>query len=210
MSRLNSEQIGAIIFAAILGRRLQKEMPRIAELYRKGFIYRNIMIQFGIYYMASENVAISAVEKAIRGYDGWFNVKSYNGLIHDSELEELSKEHKYSHQKNIASIGGVESGRNGIGVRRMHELGYGFENKTSEEQREYGRKGAIARGQVFWEEKEIEFVYKLSKLCEYKWGKMISNAKIAGKLNAFYHKGRNVRSAMAVKRVLDKHRGKIS
>ena len=72
--------------------------------------------------------------------------------------------------------------------------------------------GAAALGYIPWVEKtddrpaEIERAYKLSQDLRFKRGARTGNLKIAKQLDYEYHGDRQVRSAKAVKRALQKHR----
>lgn len=123
-------QRGAIRKGMLLASRLQRDVPEISDLYRRGDTSMQIAQHLDISsnYGVSEGVARVAVLAAIRGYKGAFGVDSLEGLITDEdELEELER----SHQKQAAT--------------EMYGLGLGIHAETNEGRSKRARK-AYQRG----------------------------------------------------------------
>ena len=72
---LTLQQKRAIIIGINLGRRLQQELPPIADDYRARMFILDIVQKYGITsrYSVSRNVAYEAIRHAIRGYGGEFS-----------------------------------------------------------------------------------------------------------------------------------------
>jgi hypothetical protein len=122
---LSPSQKSAISRAILLGKKLQKDCPEIAERYRGGTTLPGIAREFDIThaYKVTQSIAEKAVQFAIKGYKGGF-FDAYNGLIHDSlELEALRQDHR------------VNNGQ------RYFREGIGIHTQSAEEKRGCGRRG---------------------------------------------------------------------
>jgi len=201
-------KLGTIRRNIQLGKRLQREFPEIAEDYREGMFLADIARE---YYFASmfgvkEDTARIIVRHAIKGHDGKYGVKSYQGLITDaSELERISSEN----DKRRAETAGKNSLRDKKGIH----------SQTDDERRKLCLDGVRARGLVPWIERivteefckfsEIEFAYILSQSPEYQTSYGVNNKIISERLNEVYHNNALVRNARAVKVALTKYRKSI-
>lgn len=90
-------QIAAITLAGRIGKRLQKDRPELAELYRSGKTQPEIVEILNIkeeYEIKSSRIAISAVCFALIGFMGNPRCKAYSGLMDENELETLCREHR--------------------------------------------------------------------------------------------------------------------
>jgi hypothetical protein len=172
---LTGEQIGAIIRVADIGRKLQSDLPEIANDYREGMFIHEIVAKYNIQinYSATESVAWSAVQRTLAGHDGFLDGKPYSGLIADRlELERLAEEHKRESGKMLHELGigihgmtgeekrllGLEAYRNGTGIHSMtteerreigkktYEDGKGVHGRTKEEMIVHGRKAGKIGG----------------------------------------------------------------
>ena len=160
---LTRRQIIAITAATRLGKKLVVDHPEIADLYRAGKTLPDIVQELDIlseYDVRTSQVAEYGVRLALRGYDGGFgdliNVKSYEGLITDSEeLEDLCLAHQ--------TEGGHEAHRRGVGVhgmsteerreigRKLHSDGKGIHAQTEEQYQELGRRTGGVHGPLSYE-----------------------------------------------------------
>src|SRR3989344_2465532 len=94
---LTQEQIRAVRRAYTLAEQLQKDIPEIAGLYRNGKHSAEIVRLFDINsrYGVNDELARVAVSTAIRGHNGYFDIKPLEGLIADEDmLEELERKHQ--------------------------------------------------------------------------------------------------------------------
>ncbi len=105
--KLSPRQIAAINVAAKVGKLLQVEHPEIANLYREGHTRPEIVDLRGlnkVYGITPQN-AVSAVCFALRGYDGNDRCEEYAGLLEESELATLCKEHRSESGEKMAAEG---------------------------------------------------------------------------------------------------------
>ncbi len=179
--------IGASAKTRITGRVIQDEFPTVAQDYRSGSTYREITVEHGIAdrFGISERTASIAVGFAIRGCPGEFGVEAYQGLITDEgELERLCKAARSKTAKGLP--------------REVH--------------RKAARAAAQKLGYVLWAEdngettSEARFAYELSLDSAFRNGTVVSNKRIAARLNEVYHDGENVRNAKAVSAKLKQFR----
>ena len=184
---LTPGQITSIKIGVQIGKDLQGLYPEIAEDYRKGMTYKEIVKKYNIteQFELSERTSQTAVRFSIRGIVEIFGLESYSGLITDEEeLERLAKTHK------------IEGGK------RLYEQGKGIHGKSEEEMREAGKMSAISRGQTLWTELEEKRVLEIHKeIGEKVYGK---NVKIAKRINQEFYKGGKVRTSNSIVRKIQK------
>ena len=162
-NKLRPEQLAAIKTGINLGRTLQKDHPKIANLYRQNRTLPKIAEELNIQeeYGVGYNVASNGVQKAISGHDGSFGIDSYNGLMEEGEKIMISKKNVQEAFRNI--------------FKKSYREKTGIFGRTSKQHSEDGKKGAqraaIARGFTLWTEDEISLAYQLSQQSAYKWGK---------------------------------------
>ena len=197
---LSREQFGAITRSIKLGRTLQEDHPKIAEMYihhTQSEIAKILEIQSK--YGVSNEVALTGVRYAINGHEGSLGIEGYVGLITDEEeLKRLREGRK---------VAGSQKGG-----RTTYEQGIGVHGRTAKQMSEDALKSTIARGRTPWTDEEKEFAYMLSQEQEYQHpngsnnpGKP-NNDLIAFILNAEYHDYKEVRSTGAVQVQLFKYR----
>lgn len=126
--KLTREQLYAIKKSIELGRRLQIELPEIAEDFKNGMFVPDIISKYNIteLYGITLAVAETATYKAINGHDGKFKIESFEGLIEPGELEKLIDQHLLEGRKKAG--------------RTAAELGTGVHGMTEEEQKRIGNK----------------------------------------------------------------------
>ncbi|MBI2628524.1 hypothetical protein HYW74_00380 [Candidatus Pacearchaeota archaeon] len=182
-------QIAAMHRNISLGKRLVSEHPEIADMYRRGHTYTEIVRTLGLSenYGVNDSIAERAVGSALRGYSGRKGYGGYSGLISRNELEELLINHKK---------------RCGEKVRDERK---GVHSLTKDEIREATYKGMKSLGHTPWNREEETFIIYLSLISEYQH---LSGAhkgspdyhKIADRLNNTYHYRTNIRTPLAVLR----------
>jgi hypothetical protein len=121
---LTRERIGAIVRSLDVGLQLQKDLPEIAEDYRRGMFISEIISKYDLCsrYGYNKEVIKTAVKYALKGYGGGLERDSFGGLLEGGELEKLAQEHKQ---------------RSGTQAR---DRSLGIHGKTSEQLAEFGRK----------------------------------------------------------------------
>lgn len=183
------EKAQAIIVAARTGRMAQDEIPVVAEEYRHGSYLRESVTThldfFERHNVTSNRLAISSLRFALCGYDGCAKVPRYDGLLLAEERRQLSLAH--------LARSSSETGR------RSYQQHTGLHALPLERRIDAGKKSAIARGLIPWENKEIEDALALAEQIKYgpnsshpglpKWG------LIAELLNSKYHSGALIRTS---------------
>ncbi|MEK6918765.1 MAG: hypothetical protein AABW73_01875 [Nanoarchaeota archaeon] len=183
------EQVVAMNSCARLGERIQQDFPEIAEMYRSGitaeFIARTIIMP---HYGVSEDYARVGTQRALGGFKGSKDVKTYYGLIPKFEMRELEKAHK------------SDSGKRVVG-ERMREKVNMTQTLTNEELVRLGRIGGTkslseglgihdqsrikeyieAKGQARWTEEEK--MYALERYEDERYKKTIIGHKRATDLD---------------------------
>jgi hypothetical protein len=174
--------------AALLGRRIQKEHPEVAEMYRNltslpGMVKALGLIKDG---WVSEHIARNAVQYALHGYHWGFNVDAYEGLITDAaELDRI----RLGYRKKVGN--------------RLRRQKRGIHGMSDEQRSEAGRAGAAAMGWIVFTNKEREYAVRLCadpRFC-YDRGRPKGKPKLAAiaeELNKRFHKGRAVRNRYSV------------
>ncbi|PIN74929.1 hypothetical protein COV18_05330 [Candidatus Woesearchaeota archaeon CG10_big_fil_rev_8_21_14_0_10_37_12] len=150
------------------GHRIKEKLPGVARAYCRGDTLRSIVEQFSIvekFDLLSEDQAVNALEYALKGHSGGFEIEAYEGLIPKEDQASLRKKrkkefgkrslmnrygvHAFSkyEKKRFASEGGRKAYRDGVGVHGLSE----------EKKRAAGRNGglaaAIKRGEIPWSER---------------------------------------------------------
>ena len=191
-----TKMIGGIVQSTNLGRRLQYDMPQIADAYRDGQTQAEISEGYNIgeLYDVSESVAKLAVHAAIAGHDGRFRVGAYAGLIGKEELQELYAKRRSEHGSRIGTL--TKQRKSGI---------FGM---TEEQKRVVGKSSAISLieklGYKLWTEDETTVAHDLARLPAYKArrGRGVKVTEIATVLNRIFHEGRTVRNPGTVSQQL--------
>ncbi len=157
-TELTPQQIKAILKEIELGRRIQEEIPEIAEDYQGGMSQPKIVEKYQIQerYNVNWAIATKAVSNAIRGSNGMLEIEPYEGLITDTNrLKEIAKEHRsYSCSINGAKM--RDEGRGLFSITKEERIAIGRESgranykkkigihaMTIEQRRELGRKSGI-------------------------------------------------------------------
>lgn len=120
--QLDERQIAALKKGILLGGIIQKELPEIAEDYRRGMHLsdivrvRELMSKYSI---PSERVAINSVFYALKGYDGrftTFGLEEFSGLMTTEELESLGKVHNIEHGRRMGKLTGKSNYEKELGI----------------------------------------------------------------------------------------------
>ncbi|MBI2632709.1 hypothetical protein HYW75_06915 [Candidatus Pacearchaeota archaeon] len=206
---LEPRTASAIKLSIEIGRRIQQDLPRIAEDYGKLLSRKEIANKYNICEMYGVDIEIAkpAISYAIRGYHGEENVGKhriprFEGLITDK------KELKRIRLKLI------EKGLEYMVIEKI-----GIHSQNIEERRLLSSKGgvnsAISNGFVPWSNEELDEAYRCSENNKY-WcrkgyaGKhRVDNNLIADRINKLFHKGERVRNGYKVKIKLCRYRKKI-
>lgn len=141
-SELTPLQFSAIRRAAELGRHLQESNPEIAAEYRQGVLVSKIVegLDLCVTYNVSLEIAMSAINFAVTGYEGSKEIIPYKGLIEDpAEIQRLALEHQ--------RINGRNNGRLTYSKRT------GIHGKSPEERSKYGVIGGKVAGRLLYEQK---------------------------------------------------------
>lgn len=191
-SDLSPEQIGAIELGIILGKKIQKLFPQIAEDYRKGLSGKTIEKKYKIkeIFRVKDGVAIKAVYSAIGGYNGNFHnsrQEPYPGLITDRE--ELKK---------IAERNNVESGKKS-GLMQVKEK-MGIHSQTPNDKVELGRLASAANGKITFSDEELQFIYELAQKPEFQRRTRIHAMKIAKEVNKKFHNNEETRKPRSIQK----------
>jgi len=225
MANLSISQLRAIRKAAIYGRRLQEDLPVIAEDYEelsKPQIVKKHNLEER--YNINNDIATNAVRLAIRGHEGRSNVKPYQGLIKDkNKLEELASKHQAMSSKSISTEQRIKNGK------KAHKLGLGVHAFTSEQRKQVGKKGGmkardnnlgfhalspeqkkenqkkamIASGNKEYLPNEKERILELADHPDYQNGtRGPSYRKIKEHINQEFHKGEDIRTRSSINYVL--------
>ena len=200
--KMTPKQHGAVYHAVRIGRILVNDHPEIADMYREGMSYSEIVenLDVEVEHNASKEVARNSIYRAIRGHDGSIGAK-YGGLISDlDELVGLEHEHYVENGKKAAKSINQETGERYVvegarkGGRKIVELRLG-----------------IYSLQTLWRNGETESAYLLSLDPYYQHQKGANKGKgdwkeIAEVLNEDYHGGKEIRSAVSVRNKLYEYR----
>ncbi len=197
-------RVTAIARSLSLGRKLQQEIPQLAEDYRAGTKLLDIVSKYEITgrYGVTSSVARAGVGIAIRGYAGGKHVPAFDGLVPRDEFERLDRERR--------SVNGKKGGRatyeRKIGlfappgleriIPEQHRQGkYLLSEEASSAARiRGGIAAAISRGNTLWSETELQCAYGLSQDPGYQVIGGVNNTKIAVELNSRFHEERNIRN----------------
>jgi hypothetical protein len=167
-SEKSPRQIVAIKRTISLARRLQKELPEIADLYRKGNYQPEIVNLLSICerYSVTESIARSAVGVALRGYsDPVVQRRAFNGLLDESELCKLADDHKSQHAieqylegRGACNLTPEQKGEFGkIGGKIAGELAkknrHGICGLSTEQRRAIGKISGKKSGKIAYEQK---------------------------------------------------------
>ena len=227
-------QIRSIAKEIILGKQLQSDLgEEIRDDYVSGQSRKVIVDKYDIIwkYAVGEEIAISAVGCALRGYKGGLNIDPYEGLIQDdSELVRLCREHKiasgellYQQGRGIHAIRPADMEKlRSKGRQTMYRKRLGIHGRSKKQMSIDGCKSAIARGFTPWIEagvitkpSEKEVAYELSQRKKYRIQEGynrgdIDNVLIAAKLNEVFHRGEAIRTSNSVHCVLYQYGKNIS
>ncbi len=179
--KYDAKQIIAIQQAINLGRKLQEDIPQIAEDYRNRKNKRQIIGEYKIpeIYNVNEKIAFVAVGYALRGNTRFVKTKQYEGLITDSsELEKLCSEHQRDNLEKIKK------------------------DLNNEYLQRGARNSNLTQGKVLWSDRERNFVYQLSKKAEYKIKTIKNSVLIAKEINRRFHNNQQVRTVSAINNLL--------
>jgi hypothetical protein len=171
MDRKWKSKLVSIRHGYYLGKAFKKDMPMMADAFRSCLTVGGILYEFDIdeHYDGSIHSKIKGITHALGGYHGNIRgMRHYDGLM---PLEEYDR------------------------VKRLHWS-------------RNAKKLAIERGQVPWVPRiikgdeiipsELETAYNLTFDKRFKWGKNVSNLKIAEYLDDKYHRGDPVRNRSTV------------
>ncbi len=210
---LDNRQVRIILWKIRVGRQIKKVFPEIAEDFRKGEKYRDIVVKYDLVseFNIPEEVALGAIKYAIRGYNRELGAQAgepYEGLVEDSEeLKKLTKKRLVNTGKGIYERGvGIftlttkqlraQGHKTGT---KMYDEKKGMFARTPEQIREHlesiSDSATIAKGFVPWDDDETRCAYRLSQ-------QEIRNEAIADKINKTYHDGKPVRSAGSLNTML--------
>lgn len=169
-----------------LGRRIQRDYPKVAEMYEDlciGGISRALDIarEYGV----SEEIAQSGIRRAIKGHNGKLRINAYLGLLDEETYRELGKKHLRNGAENSAELHQI----NGTGI-------YGMSEK---ERIDASHQAVRARGLEPWSQSE-----QIDAFYMYWMG--FSKREIVVLLNKNYHGGRDVRNFKAVEKRIGKVR----
>jgi hypothetical protein len=173
-------QITAIKICAVMGLRLQDELPQIAEEYMGGLSYSRIGVKHDIrsriekYFKipsgkVSRSTVSTSVLNALWGYKGGFGRGPYGGLIEDDGLlrEKLFRDYQkrngeFTLERKLAvhALSQKELKENGkegglIGGRSNIENKTGIGKMTPADLKNAGIESAIARGYTPWTPRRI-------------------------------------------------------
>jgi len=226
LTDLNISQLRAIKKSAYLGKILQKDLPEIAEDYKKGLSKSKIIKKYNIKetYKIGENVAQNAVTLALRGYSGHLGIKSYLGLIkNESELEKLASEHqaiafnsltpeqrkangKKAYEQGLGVYGYITEKRKEIGRKggiKARDNNLGFHSTSKKQKSLWGTKAIIASGKTPYTLEEKERIFELADDPNYQNGKKgPSYKKIANQINQEFHNNKHIRTNHSINYVL--------
>lgn len=198
-------QIIAIKRTIKLAERLQQEHPEIAEMYRLGEFYAEIVRYLNLCetYGVTESIAKSATGLALRGYGGGKRFEGFKGLISDEEQKQLWEMHQKRHGYGLVA----------------HKKGIHAQNNTT--RLEATILGLAKQGKVPWKPREEtegycryseqEYLFMLAKSQDYhhKTSKVKGKLdlwKIAKKINEIYHNGASVRNWVSVSCRVQQHK----
>lgn len=201
MNGLEDKQLAAIKFSTEVGRRLQIENPEIANDYRAGKTITEIIEKYDIggrYSIYNRSTQVNAVSFALRGSN--FNLKgvqNYGGLISQSEMDDLHKEHL------------KEAGK------KRYEEGSGAHSLSNEEKGNILKESLVRRGLTLWTPEERKYVFERIANPKYlhvgggnRDGRP-NYVKIAEEINVEFHSGENVRVGNSVKLMLRDSKRKL-
>lgn len=197
-------QLLAIRRSLEVGVQLQRDFPEVAEDYRGGMSISKIVDKYNLSlkYGISKKIATQSVHRALRGYKGGFlRLDSYEGLIEESELEKLAREHWSRRGSEAGTI--------------LYEKGLGIFSRTREQMIEDCKKGGliggrnaglasiISQGMIPWTPEEKEFAYVLSQNPDYQIKEGLNKGGrkvrlITEKINETYYDGKPVRSVRSI------------
>jgi len=175
---IDKVQVLAIRRKLELALQLQKDMPHIAERYKRGDFMTEIVTNERIAskYYVNEKTARGAVLYAIRGYNAGL-IPSFSGLIEDeSLLEKLAWEHMSRHGKIAVANKWGFSGLSEEEQKKMRLriVANARKNKTGiyamskEERIRNARIGALKMGKKIMTEEEILYAISLYESPKYK------------------------------------------
>jgi predicted DNA-binding WGR domain protein len=177
------KQISASVQARRTGLLIQHTFPQISDDYREGLTHARIVTKHSLdkYFEISYKNACIAVGFAIRGNNGQFGVREYQGLITDTkELERLCSEHRRKSARNLDQS--IYRAAGLAGARALNRTVWTDSILTKDE----------------YAPSEDDFAYRLSLLEDYRRGKLVNNKKIAQQLNDVFHTGREIRTAKSI------------
>ena len=215
------ERTSAILTSLKIAQKLQEEHPEIAGMYLKGMTQPQIVEELKVdsKYLINKVVARSAVGAAIRGYSGNEIYRNFEGLLPESELERVSKEHVKNNGrmslddgKGLFSLNQKKRLENAsLGGKKAYGEGLGIHGLATSEKEKISREGVEARGDVCWKEGfykggrqypgEMEYAFQLAEKEEYQHLRGKPNWKlIVQEINSVFHDGKEVRTQNAIKK----------
>lgn len=215
-SGISGEQIAAIKRTIYLARRLQKDHPEIADLYRKGNYQPEIVNLLSLCkeYNVTEAIARSAVGVALRGYKDNSRESGFEGLLNELELSELFNQHQSQHAidlylegRGVCSLTPEEKSKFGkIGGKIAGELakkkGLGICGLSTEERRRIGHLAGQMGGKTVRDLKKGIFAYTpeqrvaKSKLYGSRAGKRAYELEVG--IHALNSEGKRAASRLAI------------
>jgi hypothetical protein len=214
-----SMQMAAIGVIIPLGRRLQEDMPEVADDYRSGKSRRDVVAYRGIddYFGVNPEIAMGILSLAIRGYGGSSRYEAYPGLIEDAnELEEL----RISHANVNWGKGKYKPTEQGLRNRTAHgirqrDMGKGIHKGTREERFQTALQGSISPDSVMWADGEPEYAYRQSLRPENRFSSGPSRGRadysqVAWLCNLEYHDGEEVRNRIQVRSAVNRFKKRNS
>ena len=213
---------------ALLGRILQETYPGIEQDYRDGKSKPELVRDYEIKenHGVGQNVALKAIDCALRGHPEESGVKAYEGLIKDGqELKRLGRATQGRSSRVLTKEERIANGKKaynlGVGIhsytpkqRRQHsqkggiiarDQRLGFHGFTEEQKKANQLKASVASGNILWTDMQKQRVHELAKDKNYRWASKGPNyAKIAQQINIEFHNGKTIRNRSSINYVLFK------
>jgi len=216
---LNPSQIGAVIHSVRQARIIRQEHPEVADKYRLGQTYSLIAKDIGN--IEGRAVMTESVCFAIKGFRGGFGFDAFEGMIEESELSQLARDHRVNSRKDffrkgkgIFSLSEEDKRRASVnGGLSAKRKGAGIYSLTHEQLSQIAKDVNVSRGFVIWKERELKDGYSMYSEKEYGYRLMHSNlyehkkgpyngrpnwALITNEINRIYHNGEDIRSVKTV------------
>ncbi len=147
---LTDQQLGAIRRARNLGRRLRDELPEIAEEYRAGAEFGDIVERHDIVatYGETEEVSRQAIHYVLHGAKRFGSQRGFRGLLRVAELREIRRQKRVrlgrrTYEEGRALFAATEEERfhhRSLGGQALRDRGEGLFGMSAEERREIARR----------------------------------------------------------------------